>query len=87
MKLKDWLPKVTESLTTDMMKDDIFKGGTKYQIGGVPGHRLEEHLMSLKSIIGRYKQKGEGVILKLVDIKKCFDKEKLRTIITSLSRV
>ena len=39
--LKNWLPRLAETLTGDMMKEDIFRGGTKYQIGGVPGHRME----------------------------------------------
>ena len=49
--LKDWKPKLAETLVTNMMKEDILKAGTKFQIGGVPGHRIEEHLMFLKSII------------------------------------
>ena len=83
--LKDWMPRLAETLTADMMKDDIFKKCTKYQIGGVPGHRLEEHLVALKCIIGRYIAQGSGVIMQLVDIKKFFDKERLGTVMTSLS--
>ena len=79
------MPRLVETLTADMMKDDIFKKCTKYQIGGVPGHRLEEHLVALKCIIGRYIAKGSGVIMQLVDIKKFFDKERLGTVMTSLS--
>ena len=85
--LKDWLPRLVESLTADLMKEDIFKGGTRYQIGGVPGHRMEEHLLAMKCIIGRYISKGKGVVLQLVDIQKFFDKERLGTIRTSLSSV
>ena len=85
--LKNWLPRLAETLTGDMMKEDIFRGGTKYQIGGVPGHRMEEHLLSIKCIIGRYMSKGEGVIMQLVDIQKFFDKERLGTIMTSLRKV
>ena len=70
--LKDWLPRLVESLTADLMKDDIFQGGTRYQIGGVPGHRMEEHLLSLKCITGRYISKGAGVVMQLVDIQKFF---------------
>ena len=28
--LKDWLPRLVETITADMMKDDMFEGGTKY---------------------------------------------------------
>ena len=85
--LKDWLPRLTETITAEMMKQDIFKGGSKYQIGGVPGHRMEEHLLSIKCIIGKYIAKGAGVVMQLVDIKKFFDKERLKTVMTSLSKV
>ena len=85
--LKDWLPRLAETLTAEMMKEDIFRKCTKYQIGGVPGHRLEEHLVALKCIIGRYIEKGSGVIMQLVDIKKFFDKERLGTLMTSLRSV
>ena len=49
--LKEWKPRLTETLVTRMMKRDILNAGTKFQIGGIPGHRIEEHLIVLKSII------------------------------------
>ena len=61
--LKDWLPRLAETLIAEMMKEHIFKSGTKYQIGGVPGHRLEDHLVALKCIIGRYISTRSSVIL------------------------
>ena len=36
--LKEWKPRLTETLVTMMMKQDILKAGTKFQIGGIPGH-------------------------------------------------
>ena len=38
--LKDWKPRLTETLVTRMMNPEILKTGTKYQIGGVPRHRI-----------------------------------------------
>ena len=40
----------TESLTVNLMKENLIKGGNKYQIGGISGHRVEEHLIVVKSI-------------------------------------
>ena len=37
--IKEWLARLTEALTVEPMKADIFKAGTKYQIGGCPGMR------------------------------------------------
>ena len=65
--LKDWRPRMVEVVITEMMKEDILKSGTKYQIGGVPGHRIEEHLIVLKSLIQARMNKKKGVVVQLVD--------------------
>ena len=43
--IKEWLPRLTEALTVNLMKEDFIKSGNKYQIGGIPGHRVGEHLI------------------------------------------
>ena len=83
--LKDWKPRLTETLITEMMKEDIIKAGTKFQIGGVPGHRIEEHLIVLKSIILARMSQKKGVVIQLVEYKKFFDSERLRAIMASLA--
>ena len=81
--LKEWKPRLTETLLTVMMKDDILTAGTKFQIGGVPGHRIEEHLLVLKSLIQVRMKKG--VVIQLVDYQKFFDSERLRAVMASLN--
>ena len=73
--IKERLPRLTEALTVNIMKEDILKSGNKYQIGGIPGHRVEEHLIVVKSIIQRYTTLKSGVIIQLADIEKFFDTE------------
>ena len=70
--LKDWKPRLTETLVTRMMKPEILKAGTKYQIGGIPQHRIEEHLIVLKSFIMLRMKQKKGVVVPLVDFKKYF---------------
>ena len=65
--LKEWKPRLTETLVTSMMKQDIIDDGTKFQIGGIPGHRIEEHLIVLKSFIQRRIKLNQGVVIQLVD--------------------
>ena len=36
--MKDWLPRLVEALTVNLMKEDIIESGNKFQIGGVPEH-------------------------------------------------
>ena len=66
--LKHHLARLCESLVFSKSKDQIFEKSTKYQIGGQSGHSPEEHVYSLKSLIGLKEFEGEGVILNLVDI-------------------
>ena len=68
-----------------MMKDKILEAGTKFQIGGVPGHRVEEHLIVLKSLIQMRMKVKKGVVIQLVDYQKFFDSERLRAIMASLN--
>ena len=70
--MKDWLPKICEAMIVSQMKQHILEAGTKYQIGGLPGHRVEEHLITLKAIISRSIITGGGAIINLVDIKTFF---------------
>ena len=83
---KDWKSRLTETLVTGMMKEDIIQAGTKFQIGGIPGHRIEEHLIVLKSLIMRRISVGKGVVIQLVDYEKFFDSERLRTVMASLNK-
>ena len=55
------------TLVTSMMKQDIIDAGTKFQIGGIPGHRVEGHLIVLKSFIQRRIKLNQGVVIQLVD--------------------
>jgi hypothetical protein len=66
------------------MKPSILEGGTKYQIGGKPYHRVEEHLITVKALISRSVASGEGCMVQLVDIKGFFDAESLRGVMHSL---
>ena len=66
------------------MKPSILTAGAKYQIGGLPNHRVEEHLLSIKAIVSRSISNIGGAMVKLVDIKGFFDSESLRGVMNSL---
>ena len=82
--IKDWLPKCVEAVVVNRMKQSILESGTKYQIGGKPYHRVEEHLITLKALINRSIDTVGGCIIQLVDIKGFFDAENLRGVMGSL---
>ena len=66
---KEWLPRVAESLVVeDGLKDPLIQGSSIYQIGGQPGHRSEELLFVLKTVVARSREQGRMIILQSYDI-------------------
>ena len=75
---KTWLPRVTEGLLVeDGLKEPLISGSSVYQIGGQPGHRPEELIFVMKSIIGKYRSENKQIILQSFDLEKFFDKERI----------
>ena len=73
---KFWFPRTVEGLVViEGLKKPLVEGSSVYQIGGQPGHRSEEHVFVLKSVIARYRTQGKQIILQTSDISKFFDKE------------
>jgi hypothetical protein len=81
--IKDWLPRLCESLVVCEMKDDIIDNTSKFQCGGMPGMRPQFHLFVVKSIMAK-SVKDQGNIFTLTDFQKFFDKEMLNDVILSL---
>ena len=64
------------------------EGSSIYQIGGQPGHRSEEHVFVLKSIIVRQRAQGKQVIIQPSEIQIYFYKEMIEEVyLTGLKRV
>ena len=73
---KSWLPRLAEALVVEEgMKGPLVGQSTMYQVGGQPGHRAEELMFVIKSIIGKYRKEGKPIIIQAWDISKYFDKE------------
>ena len=83
--LKSYLPRTLEAVVVDGMKEEILKGSSCYQIGGQPGHRSQEHLFTVKSIIAKNTEDGKVLIGGVHDISKFFDKEVLSDVLQTLT--
>ena len=57
------------------MEREISAATSRFQIGGVAGHRPQEHIFSVKSVIGKYSMEKKLIILICYDISGFFDKE------------
>ena len=56
------------------------------QIGAVPGHRSQEHLFTVKSLIALTEKNNDALALQLFDLKKYFDRECLQDCLGELYR-
>ena len=85
---KTWLPRTAEALVVEEgLRGPLVEGSSRYQIGGQPGHRSEELVFVLKSVIARQRSQGKIVIIQPSDIKKFFDTEMVEDVfLTSLNR-
>ena len=74
---KEYLAKTVEAMVMDEMEPNIVAATSKFQIGGVAGHRPQEHLFSLKSIQGKYEKDRKLLVIYTNDVSQFFDKEVL----------
>ena len=76
--MKNEIQKFFGHIVMSKAKTSIMNNMTKYQIGTKNGHRAQEHLFTLKSIIALYLKMELPVFIQLFDISKIFDRERLR---------
>jgi hypothetical protein len=73
--MKEVLARCVDSLVVRQMKDALISRLSIYQVGGLPGHSILEHLLTLKTVLARMEQIGSGLIFLAMDIISFFDKE------------
>ena len=83
---KDYIPKLFEGIVVDKSREKIIKSTSKFQIGGIPGHRSQEHLFCVKSVIELYSELSLPLYIQIFDISKYFDKEILKDAMDTLYR-
>ena len=71
------IPKFFGHIVATAAKPNIFKHMSPYQIGTKPGHRVQEHLFVIKSVIGLAELNNTAIALQLWDLSKYFDRESL----------
>ena len=74
---KEYLPRTVEAIVVAEMEKSISEATSKFQIGGVKGHRPQEHLFCVKSVQARYEKQKKLLIIYTNDVSKFFDKEVL----------
>ena len=76
---KSWFPRLVEGLVVEGgLKKPLIEKSSIFQIGGQPGHRSEELLFVMKSVIARQRMQGKEIVIQCYDISKYFDKEMMQ---------
>ena len=70
--IKEDIPKMFGHLVMSAARDKLFSSMSKFQIGAKPGHRPQEHLFVLKSLIALELQSNNTFFLSLYDISTFF---------------
>ena len=69
------------------MKEDLANNVSKFQIGSIPEHACEEHVLTIKTILANKELINEGLIFFSADIKSFFDKEDVLDVVNSLKEL
>ena len=75
--LKDWAPKVMEKLAMQRVQSKLASVMPEGQIGGMAKSSTTEHIYTILALARMKMKEGSGLIVSFVDIKKCFDKQRL----------
>ena len=82
--IKNEYSKFFGHLVVTAAKPEIFRNLSKFQIATKPGHRPQEHIFVLKSLIQLNHSLGKALILQTYDYSKFFDRESLTDCMNAL---
>ena len=85
--MKQVLVRTVDSLVVAKMKEPLVSSSSIFQVGGLPGHSIMEHLLSFKTILARMEEIGEGLIFFFVDIVSFFDREDIYDCLETLEEI
>ena len=81
--MKGVLARTVDALVVEKMKEPLIQSATIYKIGGLPGHSINEHLITLKTILAWAEFKKTGIIFSIMDIMSFFMKKTYLTVLKS----
>ena len=73
--MKNVMARTVDALIVNKMKPTLVKSSSIYQVGGLPGHSIHEHLLTLKTVMALKEDKDEGIIFLVLDFVSFFDRE------------
>ena len=81
------LARTVDALVVTKMKEPLVEKSSIYQVGGLPGHSIHEHLLTLKTIMAKMEERGEGIIFLVIDYVSFFDREDIFDCLETLDAI
>ena len=75
--MKNILARTVDALIVNQLNEPLINKATIYQIGGLPGHSINEHLITVKTIMAWAEVKEKVIVFLIMDIMSFFDKENI----------
>ena len=85
--MKQVLARCVDSIVVRQMKQPLISKLSIYQVGGLPGHSILEHLLTIKTVMARLEEIGEGIIFLIMDIISFFDKEDIYDCLETMEKL
>ena len=85
--IKDVLARTVDALIVAKMKQPIVESSSIYQVGGLPGHSTEEHLLTLKTVMANNEKNNKGVMFLVIDFVSFFDREDIFDCLETLDKI
>ena len=85
--MKQVLARTVDAIVVTQMKQPLISKLSMYQVGGLPGHSTNEHLLTIKTVLSRLEQLGQGFIFMVMDIVSFFDKEDMFDCLTTMEEL
>ena len=65
--IKDVLARTVDALIVAKIKHSIVNSSSIFQVGGLPGHSNQEHLLTLKTVMANKEKNKEGLLFLVID--------------------
>ena len=85
--IKSVLARTVDALVVANMKQKITESSSIYQVGGLPGHSIGEHLLTLKTVMACKEKENKGFIFLLIDFVSFFDREDIFDCLETLDKI
>ena len=85
--MKEVYARTVDTLVLEKLTEPLVKSATIYQIGGLPGHSINEHLITLKTIMAWAEVTKAGIVFLIMDIRSFFDKEDIFDCLETMERL